>query len=114
MDVMKNLTWNEFERVEIRVGTILWVSDFPKAHKPAYQLKIDFGPLGILKTSAQITRRYTKEELIGRQISAVVNFPDKQIANFKSQCLVLGAMGAGGDVVLFHPDVPVENGLRIG
>lgn len=113
---MKELiTWNDFEKVEIRVGTIVEVSDFPKARTPAYQLKIDFGQeFGILKSSAQITARYSKEDLQGRQIVAVVNFPKKQIANFMSECLVLGAVGPGNDIVLLNPDFPVENGLRIG
>lgn len=109
------LSWSDFEKVEMRVGTILEVSDFPEARNPAYQLRIDFGEaIGIRKTSAQITGRYTKEELLGRQIVAVVNFPKKQIANFMSECLVLGVMGPEKDVVLLHPDVRVENGLRVG
>lgn len=109
------LTWEEFEKTEMRVGTILEVNDFPEARKPAYQLLIDFGSdIGLRKTSAQITKCYTKEALRGRQIVAVVNFPKKQIGKFMSECLVLGAMGSGGDVVLLAPDVTVENGLRIG
>lgn len=109
------LTWEEFEKTEMRVGTIVDVHDFPGARKPAFQLTIDFGEvLGILKSSAQITKRYTKEDLTGRQIIAVVNFPKKQIANFMSECLVLGAVGQEGDVVLLSPDFKVENGLRIG
>lgn len=110
-----DLTWSEFERVEMRVGTILEVNDFPEARKPAFQLSIDFGDeIGILKTSAQITKRYTKEVLLERQIVAVVNFPKKQIGKFMSQCLVLGAVGEEGDVVLLSPDFKIENGLRIG
>lgn len=109
------LTWEEFEKTEMRVGTIIEVNDFPNARKPAYQLTIDFGAeLGVRKTSAQITKRYTKEVLTGRQIVAVVNFPKKQIANFMSECLVLGAVGQEGDVVLLAPDFKVENGQRIG
>ncbi|MFP9098488.1 tRNA-binding protein [Flavobacterium sp. RHBU_24] len=109
------LTWEEFEKTEMRVGTVLEVNDFPNARKPAFQLSIDFGDaIGIRKTSAQITKRYTKEALIGRQVVAVVNFPKKQIANFMSECLVLGAVGNDGDVVLLSPDFSVENGLRIG
>lgn len=108
------LTWTEFERVEIRVGTILEVHDFPEARKPAYQLTIDFGTeIGIKKTSAQITKRYQKDELIQRQIVAVVNFPKKQIGKFMSECLVLGAVGEEGDVILLAPDFKIENGLRI-
>ncbi|PKB15561.1 tRNA-binding protein [Flavobacterium sp. 5] len=110
-----DLTWTEFERVEMRVGTILEVNDFPEARKPAFQLTIDFGnTIGIRKTSAQITKRYTKEVLIGRQIVAVVNFPKKQIGKFMSECLVLGAVGEEGDVILLAPDFKIENGLRIG
>lgn len=108
------LSWEEFERVEMRVGTIIEVNDFPEARKPAYQLTIDFGALlGIRKSSAQITRRYTKEELVNRQIVAVVNFPKKQIGKFNSECLVLGAVGEQGDVVLLSLDFKIENGLRI-
>lgn len=99
----------------MRVGTIVEVSDFPEARNPAFQLKIDFGKeIGILKSSAQITQRYSKEELQNRQIIAVVNFPKKQIANFMSECLVLGAVGPENDIVLLNPDFPVENGLRVG
>lgn len=109
------ITWNDFEKVEMRVGTILDVQDFPKANKPAYQLTIDFGvELGIKKSSAQITKRYTKEDLIGKQIIAVVNFPKKQIADFMSECLVLGSVGEENDIVLLTSDIRVENGLRIG
>lgn len=109
------LTWEEFEKTEMRVGTILEVNDFPEARKPAYQLTIDFGSeIGIRKSSAQITKRYTKEALMGRQIVAVVNFPKKQIGKFMSECLVLGAVGQEGDIILLAPDFKVENGLRIG
>ncbi|KGO82588.1 tRNA-binding protein [Flavobacterium beibuense F44-8] len=109
------LTWEEFEKTEMRVGTITEVNDFPEARKPAYQLVIDFGEtIGIRKSSAQITKRYTKEQLTGRQIVAVVNFPKKQIGKFMSECLVLGAMGPDNDIVLLAPDFKVENGLRIG
>ena len=108
------LTWEEFEKTEMRVGTIIEVNDFPEARKPAYQLTIDFGEaIGIRKSSAQITKRYTKENLTGRQIIAVVNFPKKQIGKVMSECLVLGAVGQEGDVVLLSPDFKVENGLRI-
>lgn len=109
------LTWEEFEKTEMRVGTILEANDFPDARKPAYQLTIDFGAeIGIRKSSAQITKRYTKEDLVGRQIVAVVNFPKKQIGKFMSECLVLGAIGQEGDIILLAPDFKVENGLRIG
>jgi tRNA-binding protein len=110
-----NLTWSEFERVQMKVGTILEVLDFPEARKPAYQLIIDFGSvIGIKKTSAQITKRYTKETLLNRQIVAVINFPKKQIGKFSSECLVLGAVGDQGDVILLSPDFVIENGLSIG
>ncbi|QYJ67806.1 tRNA-binding protein [Flavobacterium litorale] len=108
------LTWEEFTKTEMRVGTIIAVNDFPEARKPAYQLIIDFGDdIGIRKSSAQITKRYTKDALLNRQIVAVVNFPKKQIGKFMSECLVLGAVGAEGDVVLLAPDSSVTNGLRI-
>jgi tRNA-binding protein len=110
-----NLTWQEFEKVEMRVGTILEVNEFPEARKPAYQLTIDFGSeIGIRKTSAQITDHYHKENLIGKQIIAVVNFPKKQIGKFMSECLVLGSIDSKKDVVLLSPNFKVENGLRIG
>ena len=109
------LKFEEFERVEMRVGTILTAEDFPEARKPAYKLTIDFGELiGIRKSSAQITKRYPKEALVGRQIIAVVNFPNKQIGKFMSECLVLGAVGEEGDVVLLQPGFEVKNGMRIG
>ena len=112
---MNQITWNDFEKVEMRVGTIIEVSDFPEARNPAYQLRIDFGPeIGILKSSAQITRRYSINNLQDRQVIAVINFPKKQIANCMSECLVLGAVGAKNDIVLLNTDFPVENGLRIG
>lgn len=110
-----DLTWSEFERTDMRVGTIIAVNDFPEARKPAYQLTIDFGAeIGIRKSSAQITVHYKKEDLLNRQIISVVNFPRKQIGKFMSECLVLGAIGKEGDVILLSPDFKVENGLRIG
>ncbi|RZJ69474.1 tRNA-binding protein [Flavobacterium sp.] len=110
-----DLTWHEFERVEMRVGTIVEANDFPEARKPAFQLTIDFGSeIGVRKSSAQITKRYSKQELIGRQIVAVVNFPRKQIGKFMSECLVLGSVGNDNDIVLLSPDFEVANGLRIG
>jgi tRNA-binding protein len=108
------LTWNDFEKVEMRVGTIIEVNDFPKARKPAFQLKVDFGEFGIKKSSAQITDLYTKESLLGQQIIAVVNFPPKQIANFMSECLVLGLVGEAKGIVLLNPSEKVSNGLRVG
>lgn len=108
------LLWADFEKVEMRVGTILTVADFPEAHKPAYQITIDFGSdIGIKKSSAQITKRYQKETLIGKQIVVVINFPKKQIGKFSSECLILGSVGDGNDVVLLTSDLKVENGLRI-
>jgi len=109
-----DLSWQEFERTEMRVGTIIAVNDFPEARKPAYQLTIDFGEaIGVRKSSAQITKHYQKEELLNRQIIAVVNFPRKQIGKFMSECLVLGAIETEGNVVLLQPDFKIENGLRI-
>lgn len=108
------LTWQDFEKVEMRVGTVLEVTDFPQARKPAYQMLIDFGEdIGLRKTSAQVTDKYEKEDLLGKQVIAVVNFPKKQIANFMSECLVLGAV-EGTEVTLLQPDGKVLNGLRIG
>ena len=113
--MQSEITWSDFEKVEIIVGTITAVNDFPEARKPAFQLTIDFGnTIGIRKSSAQITKRYNKEELLNRQIVGVVNFPNKQIGKFMSECLVLGAMGQESDVILLSPDFRIENGLRIG
>lgn len=106
------ITWSDFEKVDIRVGTILVASVFEQAKKPSYKLEIDFGELGLLKSSAQITGLYGFEELIGKQIMAVVNFPKKQIANMMSECLVLGLVD-GNDVVLINPDRKVKNGMRL-
>lgn len=109
-----SLSWQDFEKVEMRIGTILEVSNFPEAKKPAYKLSIDFGPeIGIKKTSAHITKRYQKEDLLGKQVVAVVNFPKKQIGNFMSECLVLGSVNED-EVVLLSSDLKVANGLRIG
>ena len=108
------LQWQDFEKVEMRIGTIITVNDFPEARKPAYQLTIDFGnEIGNKKSSAQITKRYTKEDLVGKQIVAVVNFSKKQIGNFMSECLVLGSVNED-DIVLLSSDLKVVNGLRIG
>ena len=108
------ISWEDFSKIDIRSGTILSAKPFEKAKKPAYQLEIDFGALGIKKSSAQITHYYTIEQLIGKQIVAVVNFPPKQIANFFSECLVLGVYDEQNQVVLLHPDKPVENGSKVG
>lgn len=111
---METINWPDFEKIEIRAGTILEANDFPKARNPSYQLTIDFGPeLGIKKSSAQITSLYNKEDLVGKQIVAVVNFPPKQIANFISECLVLGVVGDNKEIVLLQPDKQVINGQRI-
>lgn len=109
------ISWADFEKIDIRTGTIIEVNDFPKAKKPAYKLKIDFGSnIGVKNSSAQITVHYKKEELLHRQVVAVVNFPPKQIADFMSECLVLGVYDENNDVVLLQPDKPVKNGMKIG
>jgi tRNA-binding protein len=110
---MNEITWADFEKVELRVGTIIEVADFPKAKKPAYQLKIDFGEFGIKQSSAQITVHYTKDELVGRQVLAVLNFPKKQIANFFSECLTTGVPDEDGAVVLISPNIKVPNGAKL-
>ncbi|HCO84868.1 MAG TPA: tRNA-binding protein [Arenibacter sp.] len=107
------MTWPDFSKIDMRVGTIIEIKDFPEARKPAYQVQVDFGKeIGIRKTSAQITQRYSKDELLGKQIIAVINFPKKQIANFMSECLILGAVD-GSDVILLRPEAEVDNGLKI-
>ena len=109
------INWADFEKIDIRTGTILEVSDFPNARKPAYQLVIDFGnEIGIKKSSAQITIHYKKEDLINRQVIAVVNFPPKQIATFISECLVLGVYDGNDAVLLLEPGNKVKNGAKIG
>lgn len=108
------ITWDDFSKIDIRSGTIIDVQDFPKARKPAFKLKIDFGTLGIRQSSAQITAHYTKEDLLGQQVLAVVNFPPKQIADFISECLVLGVYDENHDVVLLQPGKKVGNGLEVG
>jgi tRNA-binding protein len=110
---METVTWHDFEKVELRAGTILEVADFPQAHKPAYKLRVDFGPFGIRWTSAQITKHYTKEELVGRQIMGVVNFPAKQIANFMSEFLLTGFTDENGDIVLAAIEKQVPNGSKL-
>ena len=111
---METISWNDFEKIDIRVGTILEANNFPKARKPAYKLTIDFGELGIKRSSAQITKWYSMEELIGQQVIAIVNFPPKQIADFFSECLVLGIYDENKNVVLIQPKHSVSNGLKIG
>lgn len=110
-----DITWSDFEKIDIRVGTILSAQNFEKARNPAYILEIDFGDLGIRKSSAQITALYSLEDLIGKQILAVVNFPKKQIANILSECLVLGIYGENTkEVTLLTASLPVKNGLQVG
>ena len=111
---MPTIEWEDFEKIDIRIGTIMEVKDFPKAKKPAWQLVIDFGELGIKRSSAQITHLYAPDQLIGRQIMAIMNFPPKQIANFFSECLVLGVYTDKNEVVLVGPERKVENGWKIG
>ncbi|RCR70578.1 tRNA-binding protein [Larkinella punicea] len=108
-----SITWADFEKVEIVTGTILAVDAFPEARKPAYKLTIDFGAKGIKRSSAQLTRLYKAEDLPGMQVVAVINFPPKQIATFKSECLVLGAIGPDGEVTLLQTERKTENGSRI-
>lgn len=110
---METISWSDFEKVELRVGTIITVEDFPEARKPAYKLTIDFGEYGIKKSSAQITKHYSKEELVGRQIVGVINFPPKQIGPFISGCLTTGFADENGDVVLTMPERKVPNGSRM-
>ncbi|MBA2746747.1 MAG: tRNA-binding protein [Flavisolibacter sp.] len=111
---METISWYDFEKIDIRVGTIIDVKPFPKAKKPAYQLRIDFGNLGEKQSSAQITAHYSIEDLVNKQVIAIVNFPPKQIANFLSECLVLGIYDESNEVVLLSPERSVSNGLKIG
>ena len=110
---METITWRDFERVELRVGTVLRVDEFPEAKRPAYKLTIDFGEIGIKRSSAQITALYAAAELVGKQVVAVVNFPPKQVANFMSEVLVTGFSDAEGAIVLLHPERPVPNGAKL-
>ena len=109
------ITWDDFEKIDMRTGTIIEVMDFPKARKPAYKLTIDFGEeIGLKRSSAQVTAHYKKEDLLNRKVIAVVNFPPKQIADFTSECLVLGVYDENKDVILLQPGKPVKNGMKIG
>ncbi|HEY3065350.1 MAG TPA: tRNA-binding protein [Methylomirabilota bacterium] len=108
------ITWADFEKVDMRVGIVTDAQPFPEARKPAYRLWIDFGELGVKRSSAQITDRYRLEDLVGRRVVAVVNFPPKQIGPFRSEVLVLGAYDAAGQVILLRPDDAVAPGARIG
>ncbi|WDF78165.1 MULTISPECIES: tRNA-binding protein [unclassified Mucilaginibacter] len=110
---METITWQNFEQVELRAGTILETLDFPEARKPAYKVKVDFGEFGIKWSSAQITKHYTKDTLIGRQILGVINFPKKQIGKFMSEFLVTGFADENGDIVLAAVDKPVPNGSKL-
>lgn len=110
---MEHITWEDFEKVELRVGTILEALPFPEARKPAYRLRIDFGEYGIKQSSAQITTHYALEDLIGKQILAVLNFPKKRIAGFESEVLTTGVPDDLGEVVLLSPDRAVPNGARL-
>ena len=107
------ITWDDFAKVDIRVGRVVQVDDFPRAKKPAYQLRIDFGELGTKTSSAQITKHYAKGDLLGQLVLAVVNFPPRQIATFFSEVLTLGVVVGDGDIVLVHPDRAVPLGSRI-
>jgi tRNA-binding protein len=112
--IMELITWNDFEKVDLRVGTILEVGDFPKARKPAYQLLVDFGDvIGKKRSSAQITKHYSKEELVGKQVVAVVNFPIKQIGNFFSEVLVTGFTDENGDIILTSVNKTTPNGAKL-
>ncbi|QMU28501.1 tRNA-binding protein [Adhaeribacter radiodurans] len=110
---MDQISWNDFEKVDLRVGTITEVHAFPEARKPAYKIFIDFGAFGIKKSSAQITVNYAKEELIGRQVVAVVNFPPKQIGKYISEVLITGFEDANGNIVLAQPQSPLPNGTKL-
>ncbi len=110
---MNTITWQDFEKVEVRVGTVLTAARFPEARKPSYKMTIDFGPLGVKQSSAQITKRYDPKDLVGRQVLAVTNFEPRRIAGLKSEVLVLGAVPGEGDVVLLNVDEKVPNGTRI-
>jgi tRNA-binding protein len=109
-----SLTWADFEKVDMRVGVVVDAQSFAEARRPAYKLWVDFGPLGVKRSSAQITERYAVADLIGRRVIAVVNFPPKQIGPFVSEVLVLGAYDERGEVILLRPDFEVATGARIG
>ena len=109
------IKWDDFEKIDMRAGTIIGVNDFPNARKPAYRLTIDFGEeIGLKRSSAQVTVHYKKEDLLNRMVIAVINFPPKQIADFISECLVLGVYDENKDVILLQPERDVKNGMRIG
>lgn len=110
---MDTINFEDFLKVDIRVGTIIEVNDFPKARKPAYQLKIDLGALGIKKSSAQITHLYTKESLLNTQVACIINFKPRQIANFMSECLVLGVYNDQNEVVVLQPSKMITPGTQV-
>ncbi len=110
---METITWQDYEKVEIRVGTIIAVEDFPQARKPAFQIRVDLGEFGVKSSSAQITKLYTKDELLGKQVICVVNFPPKKVADFTSEVLITGFIPREGEVVLAQPERPVPNGLKL-
>lgn len=110
---MDTINWADFEKVELRAGTVLEAFDFPEARRPAYKVRVDFGEFGVKWSSAQITKHYTKQELVGRQIAGVINFPKKQIANFMSEFLVTGFADENGDIVLTAIDKKVPNGSKL-
>jgi len=110
---MDQITYDDFAKIDIRVGRVVAVEDFPQARKPSWKLRIDFGPAGVKTSSAQLTMHYGKEDLIGKQVLAVLNFPPRQIANFFSEVLTLGVEVAAGDVVLVQPDREVPLGSRL-
>jgi tRNA-binding protein len=110
---MDRISFEDFQKVDIRAGVVVRVEDFPKARKPAYKLWIDFGPLGVRKSSAQVTALYSKADLLNRQVAAVVNFEPRQVADFMSEVLVLGFVRPAGDVVLVQPEREVEPGTRL-
>jgi tRNA-binding protein len=112
---MADITWQQFEAVEMRAGTIVSVEDFPEARKPAYKIAVDFGPgIGVRRTSAQVTAVYTKDDLLGRQVMGVINFPPKQIGPVRSEFLLAGFYREDGAVILAVPERPVQNGARLG
>lgn len=110
---MRTITWDDFEMIELRVGTIIKVEDFPEAKKPAFKLLIDLGDFGVKSSSAQITKLYTKEFLLGRQVVCVINFPVRKIGKFKSEVLTTGFIQSNGDVVLCQPERAIANGLKL-
>ncbi|NDV16633.1 tRNA-binding protein [Muricauda sp. TY007] len=112
--IPNELSWSDFAKVEMRIGTIIEAEIFKEARNPAYKMLVDFGDIGKRKTSAQVTKLYTPDELLGKQVVAVVNFPPKQIANIMSECLVLGGVGENGEVTLIQPERKAKNGTKIG